>query len=90
MSIVSFPYNNPLPEKIICALCKQEIHIEDATIGPVITEGVISLVCNCHLWTDRKFIDEFADYTARERRKLFDSNGHNLTRHKAPHVRTIY
>jgi hypothetical protein len=90
MSIVSFPYNKPLPEKVICDLCKRDIRIEDATIGPINVEGAISLLCNGHLWEDRKFVDELADYTASERQRFFNANGHNLTQHEVKHVRTLY
>jgi hypothetical protein len=90
MSIVSFPYDEPLPVKIVCALCRREIRIEYATIGPINARGVVSLLCNGHLWEDRKFVDELADYTASERQKLSDLNGHNLTRYEAEHVRTLY
>lgn len=90
MSIVSFPYNKLLPEKVICDLCKRDVPIEDATIGPINARGAISLLCNGHLWEDRKFVDELADYTAGEQQKLFGSNGHNLTRHEVKHVRTLY
>ncbi len=78
MSIISFPYNTPLPEKITCVICKRDIFIEDATVGPVNALGTASLLCDGHLWDDLKFVDELADYTASERQKFFDSNEYNL------------
>lgn len=90
MSIVSFPYNKLLPEKIACAMCRRSIYTADATIGPVNARGTISLLCNGHLWEDRKFIDELADYNARERQKFLDANGHNLMQHEVRNVRTLY
>jgi hypothetical protein len=90
MSIISFPHNKPLPKKIICALCKRQIPMADATIGPTCATGVVSLFCNGHLWEDRKFIDELADYTASKRQELTNANGHNLMQHEVRHVRTLY
>ena len=90
MSIVSFPYNKPLPEKIICAMCGRNIGMENATIGPLNAKGAVSLFCNGHLWEDRNFVDKLADYNARERQKFFDANGHNLVQHEVRNVRTLY
>lgn len=90
MSIVSFPYNKPLPEKITCAMCGRSIRIEDATIGPLNARGAISLFCNGHLWEDRRFVDELANYNACERQQFFDANGHNLMQREVRNVRTLY
>ena len=90
MSIVSFPYNKPLPKKVTCAMCGRNIGMEDATIGSVSATGTISILCNVHLWEDRNFVDKLADYNARERQKFFDANGPNLIQHEARNVRTLY
>lgn len=91
MGVVDFPYNKPLPEEITCALCKRMILPADATIGPLNSEGEVSLLCNGHLWDDLKFIDELADYLADERRKFFYANHQNLIQFGAlPDVRTLY
>jgi hypothetical protein len=67
-----------MPRTVICVLCKREILLSEATIGPRNASGGVSLLCDGHLWDGRKFIDELADYIAGERRKFFDANDHNL------------
>lgn len=89
MGIVSFPYNKPMPEKVTCVLCGRSIHIDDATMGPLSARSSSSLMCNGHLWEDRKFVDELADFEASERRRSLGVNGHNLIPDEVRHVRTV-
>lgn len=91
MSVVSYPFNEPKPEEIMCVLCKRNITLESATIGPMNAKGGVSLFCNGHLWDGLKFIDQHADYLANERQNFFRTNGHSLTQFGAStHVRSLY
>lgn len=90
MSVIKFPYNKPMPEKVSCMLCRRKISLFEVTIGPINAEGEVSMLCNGHLWDGRKFIDELADYMAGERRRFFQVNDHNLIQFGASHVRTLH
>jgi hypothetical protein len=91
MSIIHFPYNQPLPKEVPCVFCKRIISMSELTIGPLNAQGKVSLLCNGHLWDGLKFIDELADYVADERRKLLYANGDNLMQFGGtPDVHTLY
>jgi len=78
MSVINFPYNKLKPDYVVCALCGQTIPLSDATIGPLNATGEVSLLCNGHLWDGPKFINDLADYLAKERDKFLVGNGYSL------------
>lgn len=80
MPVIQLADFETLPAQIVCSLCGRQTHLQDATIGPVNAEGCVTLICNGHLWDGRNFINQLADYMAKERAEFLRNNGHNMMR----------
>lgn len=80
MGILKLSSNSAVPAEVICGLCTRCIPPDCATLGPINAEGSVTILCAGHLWGGLSFIDQLADYAAKERAKFFRNNGDNLRR----------
>lgn len=78
MSILKLPTDSAVPTEVICGLCTRHISPDCATFGPINAEGNITILCAGHLWGGLSFIDQLADYAAKEREKFLRNNGDNM------------
>lgn len=74
MGIIKFPPGVNKVNKLTCAICGRKISPAEATIGPANSEGNPTLLCNGHLWGGLSFIDQMADYMAKERSRYLGGN----------------